>query len=525
MKKTSVYHRLRYPRAPLAVPTRLLHSSLVLLLGWLTAVPAGAAMESISRVREIARTAPGTAVTVHGTVTRYRSGRSIAIQDDSGSIFAYTEATELVAPGDIVEVTGEAVLDEQRSPSIAKATYKKVGTTEPPQPITVGAAELARGRHEADLVSVEGVVVRIETGRYEYGLVVQSGDVQFTSWVLRDEAGAVPSLAAGSLVRVTGAASLTTPTGGPQGFELLMRSGADVVIVSPASWWTPRRITSVAIALAGTVALLFSYVVLLRRQVGRQTGVLREQLRAEGELKEQYRQAQKMEAVGRLAGGIAHDFNNIMTVVLGHSEILALELKDHDDMRDSVTEIQHAAERAASLTRQLLAFSRRQTLEPAPVDLNLVARDMVALLARVLGGEIQVLAETQPEPVTVATDRPQLEQALLNLAVNARDAMPEGGRLVLAVSRRDTDHGPVGVMQVADTGSGIPPEAQAHIFDPFFTTKEVGQGSGLGLAMVYGFVQQSGGTITFDTAIGAGTTFELTFPVAAALKPAETAAC
>ena len=165
-------------------------------------------------------------------------------------------------------------------------------------------------------------------------------------------------------------------------------------------------------------------------------------------------------------------------------------------MRDSVTEIQHAAERAASLTRQLLAFSRRQTLESAPVDLNVVARDMVALLARVLGGEIEVLAETRPEPVTVATDRSQLEQALLNLAVNARDAMPEGGRLVLSVSQRDTDNGPVGVMRVADTGSGIPPEVQAHIFDPFFTTKEVGQGSGLGLAMVYGFVQQSGATIT-----------------------------
>jgi two-component system, cell cycle sensor histidine kinase and response regulator CckA len=228
-----------------------------------------------------------------------------------------------------------------------------------------------------------------------------------------------------------------------------------------------------------------------------------------------------MEAVGRLAGGIAHDFNNIMTVVLGHTELLALELKGHGEMQTSVAEIQHAAERAASLTRQLLAFSRRQTLEAAPVDLNVVARDMVALLTRVLGDEIQVLAETSPEPVTIATDRPQLEQALLNLAVNARDAMPEGGRLVLSVSPRDTATGTVGVIQVADTGSGIPLEVRAQIFDPFFTTKEVGRGSGLGLAMVYGFVQQSGGAIRFDTTIGQGTTFELTFPVAATAKPPE----
>ena len=244
-------------------------------------------------------------------------------------------------------------------------------------------------------------------------------------------------------------------------------------------------------------------------------------------LEEQLRHSQKMEAVGRLAGGIAHDFNNIMTVVLGHSELLALELKDHEDMRSSVNEIQHAAERAASLTRQLLAFSRQQKLDPAPVDLNLVANDMVALLSRVLGGEIEVRAETGAEPVTIATDRAQLEQALLNLAVNARDAMPEGGRLVLTVSRRPPADGggEVGVMQVADTGSGIPPEVQAHIFDPFFTTKEVGRGSGLGLAMVYGFVQQSGGTIQFDTAIGKGTTFELIFPLVTPAGPAEAATC
>src|SRR6478736_803140 len=151
----SVYHCLRYPKAPSLVPSRTLRVAFVLVLTWLAARPAGAAPESISRVREIARTAEGTPVAVRGVVTRYRAGRSIAIQDDSASIFAYTEAT------------GVADLDEQRSPSIAGATYRKVGATDPPQSITVSAAELARGRHEADLVSVEGSVVRVETGRYE----------------------------------------------------------------------------------------------------------------------------------------------------------------------------------------------------------------------------------------------------------------------------------------------------------------------------------------------------------------------
>jgi signal transduction histidine kinase len=273
------------------------------------------------------------------------------------------------------------------------------------------------------------------------------------------------------------------------------------------------------VSLACAVALLFLYIVLLRRQVDRQTRALRDKLQGEEELREQYRQAQKMEAVGRLAGGIAHDFNNIMTVVLGHSEILALELKDQPELRTSVDEIKHAAERAAALTRQLLAFSRRQRLEPAAVDLNAVACDMVALLGRVLGGQIEVSADTTPEPVTVATDRAQLEQALLNLAVNARDAMPDGGRLTLSVSRGEADGAVVGMLRVSDTGSGIPPEARAHIFDPFFTTKDVGSGSGLGLSMVYGFVQQSGGTIRFDTAEGAGTTFDLAFPLATPTAP------
>ena len=519
--------RLRYPiGAPLVVSSRIPRASFVLVLVWLAGAPVGAALQPISRVREIARTTPGARVSVRGVVTRYRPGRSLAIQDQSGSIFVYTEGTVMVAPGDVVEVTGVADVDEETAPCVDKATYEKVGTADPPQPITVGAAELARGRHEADLVSVDGTVVRVEIGRYEYGLVVRAGEVQFTSWVLRDEAGRVPSILPGSQVRITGAASLTTPTGGPQGFELLMRTGGDAVVLQPASWWTPTRVSTAAATLGGAVALLFTYVLLLRRQVGRQTAALRDTLRADADLKEQYRQAQKMEAIGQLAGGIAHDFNNIMTVILGHSEILALELEDHAEMHISVTEIQHAAERAAALTRQLLAFGRRQKLEPVLVDLNAVAGDMVSLLSRVLGGQIEVRAETAVEPVTVTTDRAQLEQALLNLAVNARDAMPEGGSLVLSVARRQARDGRlVGVMRVADTGTGIAMEARPHIFEPFFTTKELGRGSGLGLAMVYGFAQQSGGTIQFESTVGVGTTFELTFPLAPPVGPSDDGAC
>jgi signal transduction histidine kinase len=272
-------------------------------------------------------------------------------------------------------------------------------------------------------------------------------------------------------------------------------------------------VTAAVTALAGASLILLSYAFLLRRQVRRQTSLMAERLESETELKEQYRQAQKMEAVGRLAGGIAHDFNNIMTVVLGHAEVLALELTEHADLLESVNEIRHAAERASGVTKQLLAFARRQRLQTAPADLNLVIASMTTLLRRVLGGDIDMRAETADRPVVVTIDRGQLEQALLNLAVNARDAMPNGGRLTLSVATLSDTSGHHAVLKVADTGSGIPAEVRLHIFDPFFTTKEVGQGSGLGLAMVYGFVQQTGGTIRVDTTEGKGTTFELRFPL------------
>ena len=486
----------------------------------------GAAIAPLSQVRATARTAPKTPVVVRGVVTRYRAGRSLAIRDQSGSIFAYTDSTIPLAPGDIVEVSGLADLDSEASPCIDRAVYRKIGAEQPPRPIPVSAAELSSGAHDAELVSLDGRLDRIETGRYEYGFVMHSGATLFTAWVLREEAPRALTVLPGSRLRLTGAASLTAPAAGARGFEVLMRTGEDIEILEVPSWWTAQRVATMAVALAGAVALLFSYVVLLRRQVQRQTALVQERLRAETELKERYRQAQKMEAVGRLAGGIAHDFNNIMTVVLGYSEILELELEGNREQLASVHEIRKAAERAASLTRQLLAFGRVQKLESSIVDLNVVVTGMREMFTRLLGGGIEVVAQPADAPVTITTDRPQLEQALLNLAVNARDAMPDGGRFTMAVSRREDAAGQAtGVLTIGDTGSGIAVEAQPHVFEPFFTTKDVGQGSGLGLSMVYGFVQQSGGTIRFESTVGTGTLFEMAFPLAAAPAAVKDAAC
>jgi signal transduction histidine kinase len=344
--------------------------------------------------------------------------------------------------------------------------------------------------------------------------VIQSGGSEFPVWVLNASAGDARSIGMGSRVRVTGVVSIKMSGDKPSGFELLGRSGADIFVVQSAGWWNDRRVILVATVLTGSVVLLLSYVFLLRRQVGRQTATIRERLKQEEELKEQYRQSQRMESVGRLAGGIAHDFNNIMTVVMGHIEVLGHELQGHPDLMESVDEIRSAADRASGVTRQLLAFGRRARLQPEVIDLNVTIQEMASLFARVLGGDIETKARPCDETVTILADRRQLEQALLNLAVNARDAMPDGGRLTLAADRREDDRGrALGVVTVRDTGTGIPADVQPHIFDPFFTTKEVGQGSGLGLAMIYGFMQQTGGSVHFESADGAGTLFELSFPL------------
>jgi len=242
-------------------------------------------------------------------------------------------------------------------------------------------------------------------------------------------------------------------------------------------------------------------------------------------LAEQFRQAQKMEALGRMAGGIAHDFNNVLTVINGYADLCLAQTERNDPLRAAIEEIRRAGERAAVLTRQLLAFSRRQPLDPKIVDLNEVLEGLHGLLSRVLGEGIQVLVLPAPSPARVKIDRALWEQAILNLAINARDAMPSGGTFALEISETsvgsgaesmqpDLPPGPYVVLSVRDTGTGMSPEVCKRIFEPFFTTKESGRGTGLGLAMVFGTVKQSGGQIRVQSAPGQGTTFTILLPKA-----------
>ncbi len=243
-------------------------------------------------------------------------------------------------------------------------------------------------------------------------------------------------------------------------------------------------------------------------------------------LEVQLRQAQKMEAVGRLAGGVAHDFNNLLTVITGRCDLLLRGVNGNQELREELEEIRRAGERAASLTRQLLAFSRKQVLQPKVIDLNSVVEGMNKMLRRLIGEDIELVCVLAPDLGHVRADPGQIEQVLMNLAVNARDAMPGGGRLTIETSNAPPDParppdddsfdgGDSVMITVTDTGIGMDAHVQSHLFEPFFTLKRQGQGTGLGLPTVYGIVKQSGGHVWVDSTPGKGTTFRVCLPAVA----------
>lgn len=251
-----------------------------------------------------------------------------------------------------------------------------------------------------------------------------------------------------------------------------------------------------------------------------------ERQRAEEALEQsekQFRQAQKMEAVGRLAGGIAHDFNNLLTVIMGYSQVLSTELGPEHPLRSKIEETQKAGERAAGLIRQLLTFSRKQSMDPKVLSLNTVVTNLESMLCRLIGEDIRLVTKLDPGNSRVRADQAQLEQVLMNLVVNARDAMPKGGILTLETAQVELIRSPVHYLRplapgtymklsVSDTGCGMDRRTQSHIFEPFFTTKEEGKGSGLGLSTVFGIVTQCGGGIDVASRVGHGTKFDVYFP-------------
>ena len=248
---------------------------------------------------------------------------------------------------------------------------------------------------------------------------------------------------------------------------------------------------------------------------------LDEALRHQVEAEQRLRQAHRLEAVGQLAGGIAHDFNNLLQSILSYSEFLSDAIDPESELQQDVAEVQKAARRAAGLTRQLLVFSRQPITQPVVVDLNDSVRSAEHLLRSTLGDDIELTCRTAEEPCPVFADVGELELMLMNLAINARDAMPRGGTITVTVETVEVDGaegsglhpGPFARIDVRDDGEGMTPEVAAKAFEPFFTTKETGRGTGLGLSMVYGIANRSGGRASISTAGGAGTTITVLFPL------------
>jgi two-component system cell cycle sensor histidine kinase/response regulator CckA len=253
---------------------------------------------------------------------------------------------------------------------------------------------------------------------------------------------------------------------------------------------------------------------------------IKEDITGQRELEAQLQQAQKMEAVGRLAGGVAHDFNNLLSVILSYSEFALEHLHEGDPLRGDLREIIQAGERAAALTRQLLAFSRRQVLQPRILDVNEIVAAMQNMLQHVVGEGVDLRLHLATELDPVKADRGQVEQVLMNLAVNARDAMPSGGKLVFETRRKEASGAPASPTDTAtfveivvtDSGEGMDESTREHCFEPFFTTKPEGQGTGLGLSTVYGIVEQSGGSIEVASEPGRGTSFTIRFPSVGGLE-------
>ena len=243
------------------------------------------------------------------------------------------------------------------------------------------------------------------------------------------------------------------------------------------------------------------------------------------QLEDRYRQAQKLESVGRLAGGIAHDFNNLLTVINGYSEVLLSTMNSRDPLFEGLEEIKHAGEKASALTQQLLAFSRKQVLQPKLLDLNAVITDSSRMLSRLIGEDVELATQLDPTLGPVFADEGQIHQVLMNLAVNARDAMPHGGRLEITSANVEVDSrsidplsgiqpGMYSSISLTDNGVGMSAEVRSHLFEPFFTTKERDKGTGLGLSTVYGIISQSGGQVTVESAPGKGTSVRILLPKA-----------
>ena len=469
----------------------------------------------------------GHRVKVAGAVTGVWRDSTVTITDGSYDLDMRVDQNVGLEVGDTVEAVGFPPLGGFE-PALEDVQLRKTGHQKPVAPTDLDAAEAVSGIAPARLIRVEGVLTNQERILGDEMLTLKSGKTEFAAVAEQPQPSPrLSGLRRGSLLRLTGVCQMEWDRSRnppePRGFRLRLRSPQDVEVLQIASWWTPGRTLTAVAGLAAVLIASLGWAVSLRNQVRRQTGVIAARAEEAAQLEAQLAHVQRLESVGRLAGGIAHDFNNLLTVVNGYCELLLAQPGLSRTLKLGLEEIAKAGKRAATLTQQILAFSRRQVLQPVVLDLNDVVRDMHAMLRRVLGEQIEFVTTLDPDLGLVKADPGQMQQVLMNLAVNARDAMPSGGTLAVMTTNTEVDKavrqseeevgpGPFVCLAVSDTGSGMDAQTLERIYEPFFTTKPAGMGTGLGLSTVFGIVRQSGGYIQVQSEPGKGSRFEISLP-------------
>jgi len=466
-------------------------------------------------------------------VLRLHKG-DIYLAGEEGGILVRSSRPADVRAGDQAEAVGFL---PPRAPWLVlqDAVVRSSGPGRLPAPKEVTADEAAHGSYDARLVRLSAFLASHDSARGDHVLTMNAGRTQFKAVLEHPQySDFLESLAEGSKLQLTGICHVDFDDSQfppqPEEFEILIPSVADIRLLQRAPWWTLPKALIVAGVLAGVALLVLAWVGILRRRVAAQAAVLMDRMDRERRLQTQLEESQRMESLGRLAGGVAHDFNNLLTVINGYSDMLVKNPHLGESFKVTIREIFNAGSRAAGLTRQLLTFSRKQMIQPRVLDLNVVVAENEGMLRPLIGERIRLEIVLNAKAGMVHADPSQITQVLMNLAVNAKDAMPSGGRLLIRTEDVDVDAssyeegvrpakmgeypipGPYVSLSVADTGVGMDENTLCHIFEPFFTTKGVGEGTGLGLSTVFGIVKQSKGYVTVQSVPDQGTTFHILLP-------------
>jgi signal transduction histidine kinase/CheY-like chemotaxis protein len=459
-------------------------------------------------------------VKIRGVITGIVPHGAIYVQDPTGVVGVETRS-DFESPtlhlDDEIEAVGSLQIDG-RNLHLLQATLRRIGQGKRPDPLDKRLGELNALISAGTRVQTQGIIeeIREEAGHPLATLREGASRIELRGIGLSAEE-MLRSLPVQARIQVNGIylPGKGSDNGGATRPVILFPSDVDLTVLErPAkpSWWTPNRIVVILGVIVSFTVLSLLWNAVLRRRLARQMVTAREAFSREAELEAKLKQSQKMEAVGRLAGGIAHDFNNLLTVINGCGELLKPSLAPKSPASELLNDILKAGEKAANLTSQLLIFSKHRVMQLAPMRINDAVREASNLLRRVIGDSIDLVLDYGDHLPPVLGEKGMIHQIVFNLAVNARDAMPKGGRLRIATSQVVDDISHWVRLTVSDNGTGMDAATQARVFEPFFTTKPMGQGTGLGLATVYGLVQSLNGRITFKSEVGYGTTFEIDLP-------------